>query len=596
MLTANEDPIKSNGRPTASPGFIALSCAGVSPPGLHHAAQLVGGAGVRTVTQGGLRVATWGLGVVDAKSVTTLLLSLAPRLGDRDLSVADVARLVRDENLSAVLPPFAAALVEPAEEALLATTDAIGFRHLYFHQGDGWAAVSSSARALAVLGARGLDPEAMAIQSLLGWQVAARTMFTGVSKLVAGSSVRLADGKAAVRAYARGMPTRRLSLDEAVREAARVLRQYLTTYLDDHPDAVLQLTGGQDSRILLSAIPEERRRGLRTMTLAVPGSRDAVIASSISARYGMVHELVTMDGLEHLSPQDAHERCLAASERLESMADPIAFAALGFAEAKMEQGCRISGLGGEVARGFYYVGPGWSRPVTRRSTAQLAGWRMFANEAASSDALDPEFARWARDYAIDQVYLLLRETGLDWLAATDEFYLFQRMQRWAGVVDTALCFDREIINPMLDARFLDLARRLAPSSKRKSRFLGRIQAELDGELARLPLDGRPPPMVYAEPGAVSAARIAATSARRMVGKARQRFTGQRRPPAGGMIIASKVVEFWRQAPSTLDPLMAVGIVRPAWVDDVLTGRVDPEPGTVALMLNLLTAADWSGGR
>jgi asparagine synthase (glutamine-hydrolysing) len=594
MPINQEQPLKARTRPDIPPGFIALSCVGVCPPGLRDTAQFVGGADVRVVTRGGLSVATWGLGVLDAEGVTALLLSLAPRLADRDVSAVEVARLIHDEDLSQVLPPFAAVLAEK-REALVAATDAIGFRHLYFHQGEGWAAVSSSARALADLGASSLDREAMAIQSLLGWQVATRTMFTGVSKLGAGSLVRLADGRAAVTAYSRERPTGLLSLDETVREAARVLRHYMTAYLDDHPDAVLQLTGGQDSRILLSAIPEARRRGLRTMTLAVPGSADATIASSISARYGMVHELVTLDGLEKLSPQDAHERCAAASRRLECMADPIAFAALGFAEAKIRQGRRISGLGGEVARGFYYTGLGRSLPVTRRRTAQLAGWRMFANESASADALDPEFARWARDYAVDQVHILLRETGLDWYGATDEFYLFQRMQRWAGVVDTALCFDREIVNPMLDARFLDLARGLAPSSKRKSRFLGRLQAELDGKLARVALDGRPSPLVYAEPGPVSAARIAATSARKAVGKARQRLTRERRPAAGGVVLAAKVVEFWRQSPSTLNPLISIGIVRPTWVDDVLARRADPVPGPVAFILNLLTAADTSCG-
>ena len=46
------------------------------------------------------------------------------------------------------------------------------------------------------------------------------------------------------------------SLDDAVAQAAAVLRDLARTrLLDDHPDAVLQLTGGMDSRLLLSAIP-----------------------------------------------------------------------------------------------------------------------------------------------------------------------------------------------------------------------------------------------------------------------------------------------------------------------------------------------------
>ena len=46
-------------------------------------------------------------------------------------------------------------------------------------------------------------------------------------------------------------------------------------YLEDHPDAELQLTGGLDSRILLAAIPPSMRRNSRVMTLTVPDSEDS---------------------------------------------------------------------------------------------------------------------------------------------------------------------------------------------------------------------------------------------------------------------------------------------------------------------------------
>ena len=62
-------------------------------------------------------------------------------------------------------------------------------------------------------------------------------------------------------------------------------------------------------------------------------------------------------------------------------------------------------------------------------------------------------------------------TGKPWLAATDDFYLSQRMQRWAGVTDTAVCLDRSVVNPMLDDRFIAIARGMAPESKRGSLFL-----------------------------------------------------------------------------------------------------------------------------
>src|SRR5690606_6568604 len=119
---------------------------------------------------------------------------------------------------------------------------------------------------------------------------------------------------------------------EAVPEAARLLRRYLDAYLDEHPGAVLQLTGGQDSRLLLSAVDERRRRGLRVLTLGVPEDPDVRIARRIAARYGLDHTLVSMSGLEVVGPATAHAMCTQAAARLEGMADPVAFASLGWAE------------------------------------------------------------------------------------------------------------------------------------------------------------------------------------------------------------------------------------------------------------------------
>ena len=176
-----------------------------------------------------------------------------------------------------------------------------------------------------------------------------------------------------------------------------MLRQHLSAYVADHPDATLQLTGGQDSRILLSAIPRELRPGIRAITLSVPGSPDVEIAADLARRSGMVHQVVALESLADLNPAEAHALAREASWRLEGMADPLALAALALVERSFDQGHRISGLGGEVARGFYYVGNPRRTAVTRRRVARLAAWRMFANESVDPAALAPDLRERSRD-------------------------------------------------------------------------------------------------------------------------------------------------------------------------------------------------------
>jgi asparagine synthase (glutamine-hydrolysing) len=583
-------------RPTEpTQGFIAISWRGRPGPAPDLRAVLAAVSADSPVLRehGTIATATWGLDVQGFDSSQPLLLCRNARRREEELDLDAVRRLLAGperSGLAEVAPTFGA-VDHVGDDTVVAAADALGFRHLYHGEGDGFAVLSTSARAVAACLGKGLDQEAVALQSLLGWQVGQRTLFGGVHKLAPGELATLGGGRVTVGSFRRPLDRVSRGLDASVAEAATMLRGYLEAFLDDHPDAILQLTGGQDSRLMLSAVPPARRRGLRSLTLGLPGNPDGVIAKQLSERYGLVHEVLRLDGLETLSPGEADVRCLQAARRLDCMADPLAHAALSFAESRAEPGPRIGGLGGEVARGFYYLGPATKAPVTRKRVERLTRWRMFANESVSGEALEPAFVTWAREFAVGEVFALSSATRRDWMAATDEFYLDQRMQRWAGVTGTAVCFDRVAANPMLDDRFIAIARSLPPQDKRNSMFLSRLQVALDGELARVPLDGRPAPVAYANRSAGNTTRQLVSTAHKAARKAHQRASRATRPPAGGEILAHKVLEHWRANPSLLDSTRAVGIFREQWIDQVLTGDVDPAPSAVTLMTNLRVAAE-----
>ncbi|TFD84567.1 hypothetical protein E3T61_19120 [Cryobacterium lactosi] len=502
------------------------------------------------------------------------------------------------QGLTRLLPPFAA--VRGDDDGVTMVADSMGFRQLYHSTPAAAGAPVLCTSALLAGWHRGaaVDHTAVAVQSLLGWQLGQRTLLCGVDKLAPGATARLdADGVSA------STPDRvseaAIGLDEAVAAAAALLRASLDALLDDHPDAVLQLTGGQDSRLLLSAIPVARRRGLRAMTLGVPGGGDVDVASRLAERYGLRHDVHGLAGLDGLSGAEAWDLVSAAAMRLDGMADPIALAALTVAESSFDQGVRISGLGGEVARGFYYVGAVKERAFARKDAEQLAAWRMFANESVEPGLLEPEFTVWARKAADDEVVSALSSAGGEWFHATDELYLRHRMQRWAGVTDTAAGSDRIIINPMLSAEFLGIASRLAPEDKAHSLFLARLQMELDPELGRIPLEGRAAPIRAAYPTPWRSATTTLGTGRRLARKVAQRIRHGNRSPAGGPVLAAKVVDHWRRHPELLSAAHLSPFVRPAWIDGVIDGRVAPKPSSVAFVTNLIvatTARVPQGGR
>jgi asparagine synthase (glutamine-hydrolysing) len=74
-------------------------------------------------------------------------------------------------------------------------------------------------------------------------------------------------------------------------------------------------------------------------------------------------------------------------------------------------------------------------------------------------------------------------------------------------------------------------------------------------------------------------------------KAHERVRRATSPPAGGEILARKVVEHWRSNPALLDPVRPIGIFREAWIDQVLAGDVDPDLTAITLLTNLRVATE-----
>ena len=568
----------------ALPGFLAMHR---DDPGL---GRVVGSqVGVTTRACGAASLAWWGL-TSPTEPPSTFVLSRVARTAHGRIPPSEIVeRMSHDPStLTPLLPPFAA--VRGTESGVTMVADSMGFRQLYHGTpgADGQPVLSTSALLAGWARASELDPTAVAVQSLLGWQLGQRTLFRGVEKLAPGAVAHLDELGVRVTAPTPAAETA-ITLEQAVSDAATLLRSSLNALLDDHPDAVLQLTGGQDSRLLLSAIPVARRRGLRAMTLGVPGSGDVIVARRLAERYGVRHEVHGLETLEGLSGAEAWDLARHAAIRLDGMSDPLALAALSVVESQFDQGVRISGLGGEVARGFYYMGAVRERAFTSKDAERLAAWRMFVNEAVEPRLLNAEFSAWARATADNEVAKVMEAAGGEWFSATDELYLRHRMQRWAGNTDTAVGYTRIVINPMLCQQFLRIASQLPPEAKAQSRFLARLQMELDPELGRIPLEGRPPPAATAHPGVLASALGAASTGRRLAGKVRQRVLRGNRAPAGGFLLAGKIVEHWREHPELVTSAQLFEFVRPQWIDEMLDGDITPRPSSVAFLTNLIVA-------
>ncbi|MEV0899920.1 hypothetical protein [Actinoplanes sp. NPDC049802] len=537
---------------------------------------------------------------VGADGAFTVRLGKTARTRTGDVPTEALGALLRDgvkadgERLAALVPPFAAAHRDGPSAPVVVATDWLGFQQLFWWQGAGVAAVSTSAIALAELAGAGADRQALAVQSLVGWQVGLRTVFAGVHKVPAGCLAVLGDGQVTLHRYVReslavdGPPP---SVEDAAAEQAELMTEFHEAYLRDHPESVLQLTGGQDTRVLLAAIRPAARKGLAALTLDVHGGVDSRFATRLADMCGMNLHVHWLDEGPAVTPAEAHELALRAARELGAMASPLALAPLLRAEARLDQGHRLSGLGGETCRGFYYFGQPGGATTSPRLIEKLANWRLYANEAVESAALAPDFAASARADALDLITESFDGCPTEWLAATDHFYLYQRMQRWSGAHGSVAAANRHFVNPMFDRRFIQLAHAVRPEDKRGGLLTGRLISLLDTELAAVPLDSGLIPNRLGRPGLAARTAAYRVTAHKAARKIRQKLRGQGRPQLGATEMASLVVTHWRAVPETTAPLRDTGLINGAWLDEVLSGRADPEPATVAFLLNLLVIKD-----
>jgi len=180
----------------------------------------------------------------------------------------------------------------------------VGFRHIFGAAKAGWAAIGTSARELGELTGAALDLEAVSVLRLIGHYLDSDPAYAGVSKLPAAHFWTLADGRLSALRY----PERESETGKDPAPAhARRLRDLVAGFLGHHDDVRLELSGGLDSRMVLAAVPPERRKRLTAFTIVAEGSRDAHVAGELARRYGMGCELVNVADLAKLDPAQAHE-------------------------------------------------------------------------------------------------------------------------------------------------------------------------------------------------------------------------------------------------------------------------------------------------
>jgi hypothetical protein len=418
---------------------------------------------------------------------------------------------------------FAAVAYHAGDEALELVTDPVGAYPLHEVEADGTRWFSNSAAALRELsGDRGLRLDSVAGLVGGGWPLEGHPVWGGLSRVEPGAVIRLSrDGEASrsplpARELAR-MPGRGLDAEAAARRLTAA-----TAALSDWPGrpAVVPVTGGRDSRVVLSAA---LAAGLEVegVTGGAPDDPDVLVAARLCRIAGVPHSLLPAD--PHGNLWSDHRRA-ARIVRLTAGGTASLADAAGFPLGPREGPLPLwhSGQGGEIGRAYYGSGEGLDAAgLARRLYDAFTARRPHRREllsAAGRDLVEGQIRGWVDARLQD---------GARPGDVPDLFYLERRMATWAAPSHGCVEYVRDTTSPLWSRRVV--ADLLAPGPRERAgaAYHRRVLDLLRPALAQPPLaDGR---AWESTPRRLARGR---TLARKMAREAVRRARARRVGPAG----------------------------------------------------------------
>jgi hypothetical protein len=397
-------------------------------------------------------------------------------------------REVGVERLAQELEGFFVVLIGDARRGLTyAITDLVGSCHAFWRQLPEGVVLSGSSLLLA--GRPQSAPDALAWQEFvnLGVIYEDRTLFREVRKLRPASIYRFENGTlAGVEQYwnvselqleSRGGEQAADALWESLCQAARRVEALF-------PNPVCDLTGGYDSRALVSAF---LGAGIRPSTV-VSGSQE-------SGDVRVSKRLAQVSGLRHLHNQPKLELNGAvlrqALEVTDGEYDLVEYTRILAIHSGLsrEFDASCNGSFGEVARGFWWEVL-WPHTGERR---QLDAAKVARSRYATQNYDPALFVPALRVDMVSHLAEVIRRTAgghseLPNTSQMDQVYLWMRMQRWQGRIASSTnrvwpCLSPFLLRPVLEVMLETQAR-----FRRRSLLIRTMLARHFPAWARIPLE------------------------------------------------------------------------------------------------------------
>lgn len=386
---------------------------------------------------------------------------------------------------------FALLIVDERQQQAHVVADRCGSLHVYWRKWAGGHAVSLSSAVLAMLGDTRFDPVGVHEFVAAGILYEDRSLWQGVRKLGPATVLSFDRAGARMQSYWQfsELQPESLPLDAAIEQTQHALVAVLKALPGADRPLVSDLTGGYDSRFLLSGLLAAQRPFATTVS-GPADHPDAAVAARIAKELGLRHGRIASPSLPDPEAFDA------AVRMTDGEFDAFDYARILAIHRRLSASYAMSlnGSFGELARGYWWELL-WPRLAQRRplDVAMVARKRFAAvpyDKSVFAPAAQLNLAEHMTAVAGRAIAPL---TGFPNTAQMDCVYYSLRMQRWQGRIASSTQQLWPAFSPIAFAEVLEPILAAKAATRFRSLFVRASLARFAPRLAEIPLEHGYPP-------------------------------------------------------------------------------------------------------
>lgn len=375
-----------------------------------------------------------------------------------------------------------------------AITDRCGSLHMYWRRLGGGHAVCSSSAALALCDdGSALDPAAVHEFVATGIIYEERSLWQDIRKIPPATVLTIDDAGASQRPYWRfgEVAAESLDLEDAVEQTHHALVEVLKALPDTSRPIVSDLTGGYDSRMLLTGMLAAGRP-FHTTVSGCGEHPDVQVAARIAGQLKLDHHCI------NAAPELAVEVFDAALRMTDGEYDAFDYARILQVHRQLSgtYGMSLNGSFGELARGYWWELL-WPKLASREQAlnAAMLARKRFAAVGYEKSIFAPAATL---DLAEHMAGAVQRATaplkGLPNTSQMDCAYYSLRMQRWQGRIASSTNQLWPAFSPIGFSQVLDPILAAKADSRFRSLLVRRYFQRHAPILADIPLEHGYPPV------------------------------------------------------------------------------------------------------